>query len=158
MGAEMIERAVRPGHGEAQAFFCAGAIGGILGALVEGHHDVGAESDLHVDGVLGSEEVRAPVEMRAELDAFVSDFAQRAEGKDLEAAGVSEQGARPTDEAMKAAHAANCFVAGAQIEVIGVAEDDFCAERFERLLRDGFDGARVPTGMKTGVSTVWCGR
>jgi hypothetical protein len=33
------------------------------------------------------------------------------------------------------------FVAGAEIEMVGVAEDDFCAERFERILRDGFDGA-----------------
>ena len=30
---------------------------------------------------------------------------------------------------------------GTQIEVIGVAEDDFRAERFERVLGDGFDGA-----------------
>ena len=76
MSAEVIERALRPGHGEAEAFFGAGAIGGILGALVESHDDVGAESDLDIDGVLGGEEVRAPVKMRAEVDAFISDFAQ----------------------------------------------------------------------------------
>ena len=80
------------------------------------------------------------------------------EREDLEAAGVSEHGARPTDEAMQAAHAANGLVAGTQIEVVGVAEDDFGAERFEGVLRDGLDGSRVPTGMKTGVSTVWMGQ
>ena len=52
------------------------AVGGILGALVEGHADVGAESDLHVHGVLGSEEVAAAVEMRAEAHALVGDLAQ----------------------------------------------------------------------------------
>ena len=86
--------------------------------------------------------------MRAELDAVVSNFAQRAKGEDLKAAGVSEESARPTHELVKAAHAANGFVAGAEIEVISVAEDDFCAERFERVLRDGFDGALRADGHK----------
>ena len=36
--------------------------------------------------------------------------------------------------------------ARAEIEVISVAEDDFCAERFERILRDGFDGALRANG------------
>ncbi len=142
VGAEVIERAARPGHGEAEALFGAGPIGRILGALVESHANVGAESDLHIDGMLGGEKVRTAVEVRAEADAVVGDFAQRVEGEDLEAAGVSEHGARPTDEAMQAAHAADGFVAGAQIEVIGVAEDDLGAEGFERVLGDGFDGSR----------------
>ena len=141
MGAEVIERALRPGHREAEALFGAGAVGGILRALVETHNNICAESDLDVDGVLGGEEVRAAVQMRAELDAVVGNFAERTEGEDLKAAGVSEERARPTHEFMKAAHAANGFVAGAEIEMVGVAEDDFCAEGFERVLRDGFDGA-----------------
>ena len=49
-----------------------------------------------------------------------------------------------------AAHAADGFVAGAQIEVIGVAEDDFGAEGFERVLRDGFDGAGGADGHEDG--------
>jgi len=96
---------------------------------------------LNVDGVLGGEEVRTPVEVRAELNAVVSDFAERAEGEDLKASGVREDGARPTDEAMQAAHAADGFVAGAEIEMVGVAKNDFDAEGFERVLGDGFDGA-----------------
>ena len=57
MCAEVGERALGPGQGEAQAFFGAGAVGGIFGTFVEGHADVGAEGDLYVDGVLGREEV-----------------------------------------------------------------------------------------------------
>ena len=139
VGAEVIERAARPGHGEAQALFGAGAIGGILRALVESHADVRAEGDLHVDGMLGSKEVRTPIEVRAEAHAVVGDFAQLAERENLKAAGVGEQGARPTDEFVQAAHAADGLVAGAQVEVIGVAENDLGAERFQRVLRDGFD-------------------
>ncbi len=98
MSAEVRERAARPGHGEAKAFFSATARGRILGALVEGHDDVGAESYLNFDRMLGSKSVRTPVEVRAELDAVFRDLAERVEREDLEAAGVSEYGARPTDE------------------------------------------------------------
>jgi hypothetical protein len=98
--------------------------------------------------VLGGEEVRAAIKVRTELDAVVSYFAQRAKREDLKAAGVREQSARPTHESVKSAHAADCFVAGAEIEVVSVAEDDFCAERFERILRDGFNGALRADGHK----------
>ena len=70
--AEVIERAARPRHSEAEAFFGAGAISRILGALIESHDDVGAESDLNVDRVLGGEEVRAAIEVRPKLDAIVT--------------------------------------------------------------------------------------
>jgi hypothetical protein len=150
MSVEMIERTLGPGHGEAEAFFGAFSSGGVLGALVEGHDDVCAESDLDVDGVLGGEEMRAAVEVGAELNAVGGDFAEGVKGEDLKAAGVSEDGARPTDEAMQAAHATDGLVAGTQIEMVSVAEDDFDAEGFERVLRDGFDGALRADGHEDG--------
>ena len=42
---------------------------------------------------------------------------------------------------MKPAELADQFVAGTQIEMIGVGEDDFRAELFECFLRQGFDGS-----------------
>lgn len=42
---------------------------------------------------------------------------------------------------MQAAKTANQFMAGPQIKVIGVGEDDFRAQLFERLLRKRFDGS-----------------
>ena len=139
VSAEVIEGAPRPGHGQAQALFGARAIGRILGALVEGHANIRAESDLHIDRVLGREKVRTSVEVGAEAHAVVAHFAQLVEREDLKAPRIGEQGARPTDEFVQAAHAADGLVAGAQIKVIGVAENDLSAERFERFLRDGFD-------------------
>src|SRR5262245_4734348 len=118
MRTEMVERTLRPGHGEAQAFFRAGAVGGILGALVEGHADVCTERDLHIHGMFGREEVTAAVEVRAEAYAFVCHLAELCEAVDLKTAGVSEHGARPADEAMKAAHAANGFVTRPKIEMV----------------------------------------
>ena len=78
--AEVIERAPRPGHGQAQAFLGAAALGRVFGALVEGHGDVGAQRDLHIHGVLGRKEVAAAVQMRPEAHAFVRDFAQAGSG------------------------------------------------------------------------------
>ncbi len=91
VGAEVGERALGPCHGEAQALFGAGARGGVLGALVKGHADVGAEGDLHVHGVFGSKEVAAAVEVGAEAHALLGNLAELAEGEDLEAAGVGQQ-------------------------------------------------------------------
>ena len=48
VGAEVGERALCPGQGEAQALLGARRLGGVLGALVEGHADVCAEGDLDI--------------------------------------------------------------------------------------------------------------
>ena len=150
MSAEVGERALSPRHCQAQAFFSARAVGGILGAFIEGHGNVSAEGDLHVHGMLWREEVTGAVEVRAEADTFVRDFAESAEGKDLKAAGVGEHGARPGDKAMQAAHAADRLVAGAQIEMVGVAKDDFGAEGFERVLGNCLYGASGADGHEDG--------
>jgi len=42
---------------------------------------------------------------------------------------------------VQAAHAANGLVSWAQVEMVGVAENDLSAEGFENILGDGFDGA-----------------
>src|ERR1700758_2601157 len=42
---------------------------------------------------------------------------------------------------MQAAKTANQFMAGAQIKMIGVSENDFRAKLFERFLRKRFDGS-----------------
>ena len=42
---------------------------------------------------------------------------------------------------MQSAHAPDGLVAGPQVEVIGVAENNFSAQRFQHVLRDGFDRA-----------------
>ena len=68
-------------------------------------------------------------------------LAQLAQAEDLKAAGVGQHGSRPTDEAVQPAHAPDGLVAGPQVEVIGVAQNDLRAQRFEHILRDGLDCA-----------------
>jgi len=76
VGAKVRKGAAGPGHGETEALFGASVIGGVFGALVEGHDDVGAERDLNIDRMFGGKGVRTSVEMGAELDSFFSDSAQ----------------------------------------------------------------------------------
>ena len=141
MRTEMIERPPRPCHGEAQALFRARPVRRILGALIESHADIRAQRDLHIHGMLGSKKVRTPVEMRPEAHALVRYFAQVGEAIDLKAAGVGEHGARPADEAMQPAHATDSLMSGAQIEMIGIAENDLRVQLLENVLRNGLDGA-----------------
>jgi len=49
---------------------------------------------------------------------------------------------------MQATEAANQFVAGTQIKMIGVGEEDFRAQLFERFLRECFDGSLRADGKK----------
>src|SRR6266481_7360070 len=81
------------------------------------------------------------IEMRTKAHAFVGDFTQFGKAKDLIATGVREYGARPRHELVQAAKLADQLVAGAQIKMIGVGEDDFRAKFFEGFLRQGFDGS-----------------
>ena len=150
MRAEVIERAARPGHSEAQAFF---------GAVARGGYSVHSSKAMMMSApraICTSMECsgvkKCELPSRWERNWTPSSVTLRSElrRKDLEAAGVREQGARPTHEFVQAAHAADGFVAGAEIEMVCVAENDFRAERFERVLRDGFDGALRADGHEDG--------
>lgn len=86
------------------------------------------------------------IQMRTEAHAFVRDFAERGKTEDLEAARIGEKGARPGHELVEPAQLANEFVAGAQIQMIGVGQEDFGAELLESVLREGLDGRRRSHG------------
>ena len=107
-------------HGNAGVFMA----DWIFRALVEHHHDVAAERELDVDRGGRREFVGVAVEMRLECDAFVGDLAQTGKAEDLIAAGIGQKRAGPGHEAVKSAELADQFVAGAEKEMVGVAEDD----------------------------------
>lgn len=88
--------------------------------------------------------------MGFEVDALGGDFIERAEGEDLVAAGVGEDGAIPGGEAVEATEFTDDFGAGAQIEVVGIAEDDLCAELDELFGVDRFYGALGADGHEDG--------
>jgi hypothetical protein len=69
-----------------------------------------------------------------------------AQTENLKAAGVGEHRARPADEPMQPAHAADCFMSWPQIKVIGVAENDFSAQAFQHILSNGLDTSGSSNG------------
>ena len=62
--------------------------------------------------------------------------------RNLKAAGVGEHCPRPAHEAVQPAHAADSLVAGAQIKMISIGENDLRAQRFQHILRDGLHRSR----------------
>ncbi len=147
---EVLLAARGPAESDVEGVAGAGAIGGILGALVEGHGNVGAEGDLHVHGMLGREEMAGAVKVRTELHTVFRDFSQVVQAEYLEASGVGEDGAGPAHETVQAAEAADELVAGAEIEMIGVAEDDLRVKLFKEVLRDGLDRCGCSDGHEDG--------
>jgi len=82
--------------------------------------------------------------MRLEAGAFFGEHAAIAEAEDLIAAAVGQDWLGPVHEAMQAAAPGNQVVAGAEIQMIGIAEDDLRASVLQIARGDGFDrGARA---------------
>jgi hypothetical protein len=87
--------------------------------------------------------------VRAEQDAVFRDLAQIAQAKDLEAARVGQNRARPRHEAVQAAQLADQFVSGAEEQVIRIGQDDVGVEfAFEIALHHPLDGGLRPDGHK----------
>ena len=117
-----------------------GTRGGIAGALIELHADVGAElhGDFHV--VLGRPEYVATVvivddkahTLVGELDGVVM-------AEHLEAARVGKNGAMPVHKLVQSAQLGDGVLAGTHGQVIGVGKHDLGAELFNGLGRNALD-------------------
>ncbi len=121
---ESLPAAVQPAVGQSQALLGIVVVAGARGTLVEGHHDVGSDAALDVHHAFGREEVARAVDVTLEVAALLLQLAYAREGEDLESARVSEHGAVPVDEAVESASLFKYVGAGAQVEVVGVAQDN----------------------------------
>ena len=155
-----------PIHGE----FCISVIVGI-GTFVESHDDVRAEILLNGDGLFGREAMRRAVNVTLEGHTLIVNLAGLRKREDLKAARVGEHGTLPLHELVQAAHIADKFVAGTQIEMIGVAQHErgvdvsemFGRERLDRGLRaNRREDRREQVAMRRGEDScagaiVFCG-
>ena len=78
--------------------------------------------------------------MRAKGHSILVQLAQFAQAEDLESSGIGKDRAPPRHETVQTAHFADGFDARAQVQVIGVSENDVCAKFFENVLRHSLDG------------------
>ena len=97
--------------------------------LVERDRDVGAERLLDRDRVLRREAMGRAVDVAAERHAVLVDDPQVAERHDLEPARVGEDRPVPGHEPVQPAEPLDALVAGAQVQVVRVGEDDRGAGR-----------------------------
>src|SRR6185312_3071549 len=115
-------------------------------AVIKRHGDVAAQRQLNLHRQLRRQQMRAAVEMRAEPYPFFGDAAEgfflvlaRPQAEDLVATAVGEDGMGPGGELVQSAQAADALVTGAQIQMVGVAEDDLRPQSFQIILADGLD-------------------
>ena len=110
-----------------------GAVHGVLGvfaigctgaALVEGHHDVRSDLAFDIHDGFGCKEELAAVDMRREPDALFGHLTDVGERKDLESAGVREDGSFPSLEGMQSSGATEDVRTGPEEEMVGVTEND----------------------------------
>ena len=99
---------------------------GIRGAFVKGHGDVGSDAALHVHYRLGRKEVGAAVDVGLEFYPFFADFAPIFKAVHLKTAAVGEHRSVPGRERMKPAGCLEDVDSGAQVQVVGVAQNDVC--------------------------------
>src|SRR5207248_858532 len=84
------------------------------------------------------------VQMRAEARAVFRDRPAIGKAEYLIAATVGQDRSGPADEAMQAAAAGDQIVAGAQVQMVCVAQQDLRAESLEIAMRDALDGPLRP--------------
>ena len=114
-------------------------------ADVQAHRDVGAEVGLDPRDGLGREAGGRAVVDGAERDALVVRFENRvAQREDLVAAGVGQDRAVPPHEAVQPAGLGDQFVSGAEVQVVGVAEQDRGPRRAHLVRVERLDGRLRP--------------
>jgi hypothetical protein len=92
--------------------------------VIERHGDVRAHGPLNLRRPLGGEGAVSSVHVALKLDAFFRDFSQPLEREDLEPPRIGEHGPVPGGEPMEAPHGAHGLLAWAEMQMIGVAQDD----------------------------------
>ena len=110
-----------------------------VGTFVECHDDIRAEIFLNGNGLLRREAMRRTVNVTLEGHAVIVYFTRLRQRENLESTRVGEHGAMPLHELVQAAHVADKFIPGAQIKMIGVAQDERCVDVLEVFGREGLD-------------------
>lgn len=116
--------APRPAQGEVEAFIRCFVGAGVGWTLIKKHNDVRAEVSLDLHRGFRTDEGRGAVEVILKTNTFLGDFAQFRKGEDLEPATIREDRAIPMHEAVKSAETGDEFLAGANVQVVGVAKND----------------------------------
>ena len=121
---EPLDATVKPALGQPQRLLGILVVALSWRTFVKGHHDVGANDALSIHHVLRGEDMLGTVDVATEFASFLAELADACQGKYLKTAGVSQYRTVPGIELMKTACLAKCVKSGAQIKMVGVAQDN----------------------------------
>ena len=123
--------AQQPAGGAGTAVFGVIILGRVFDALVKGHGDGGAQVCLDLHALLRAHKDLVAVQVGMEGHALLGNVAQLGQAEYLKAAAVGQNGAVPAGKLVQAAHIGHDLVAGAQMQVVGVAQHDLGADILE---------------------------
>ena len=125
-------------------------LGGVLHALIKGHGDGRAKICLDLHTLLRPHEDAVTVQMGGEGHALLGDLTQLCQTEHLKSAAVGQDRAVPAGKFVQTAHIRYQLIAGTQMQMVGVAQHDLCADIFQILRRqaalDGTGGGNVLEG------------
>ena len=143
-----------PAACQGQTLFRIAIVCAIGYTFIQHHHDVRVQGPLDFQHLLRGEQMLRTVDVRAELHPFLPYLAQGTQAEDLEAAAVRQDGSVPGGKAVQAAMAGHQFVARAQIEMVGIAQDDGRTHCGQIVGRNGLDGTHRAHGHEDGCGNV----
>ena len=118
-------------------------LGRVLHTLVKSHGNGGAQVGLDLHTLFRPHEDAVAVQMGSKGHALFVDLAQFGQTEHLESAAVGQDGAVPAGELVQTAQVGHQLVAGAQMEMVGVAQHDLCADVLQVMGRQAaLDGTR----------------
>jgi hypothetical protein len=123
-----VASAFGPSLGQCERIYGVVPFAGVGWALVQNHADVASDGALNFESGLGIEFKRAAVDVALKANSVLGDFAKLGERKDLVASGICKNRAIPPHEIVKPTKFIEYISAGAEVEVVGVAEDDSAIE------------------------------
>ena len=121
----------------------------MLHALVEHHHHVRTQRNLHLHRVFRRKEVLAPIQMRPKLHTLVRDLPQLAQRKHLKPARIGQHRPIPAHELVYPTHAPHQLMPRPQVQVIRIRQNNLrpnaiAPQLLERVLRYGLHRSLRP--------------
>src|SRR3989344_3500833 len=116
--------------------------GGRWGAFVKAHDDVAPEFMLNVHSLSRSDKKGRTIDVGSKVDTMFLYGELMTEGEDLKSSGVREDGLWPINELMQASCLLDRLFSRLKVEMIGITEEDLCAELQEMVVRETSHSSR----------------
>ncbi len=139
--AKGIARPLRPPHRQAHAFCDAIPVRRQCRTFIKGHDNVRAQQLLDLHRTFGGQVVFGPVDMRFEGHALFGQLAQVRQAHHLKSAAIGENRTLPIHEFVQTAQAVDPLSAGAQHQVIGVAQQNIGPSGAHAVGHHALDGS-----------------